>query len=137
MLILLAVLGAILIFGKGLKVPDKPGTDASNQGGTSTPTPTRVIPPFYAWNNASTGNVPKTIESFTPLDPLHPIDRLAVPHNNLVLTGYFNNSPAQSIKVPISSDLINDTEQTSVSYEQATSWRNNNVGGSNVRQVLA
>lgn len=137
MIILLAVAGLLLLFGDKIGSIVAPNSSAGNSGGTSTPVPNKTIPPFYQFDNASTGSVPSTTLAFTPLDPLHPVDRLAVPHNNSLLVGSFESSANNPIKSAISPDLIGETEQTSVAEEQATSWQNNNVGGSNVRQVLA
>lgn len=136
MVILLVIAGLLLLFGDKLS-KNVASTYTGNSGGTSTPVPNKVIPPFYQWNNHATGNVPKTTEAFTPLESLYPVDRLAVPHNNLLLADNFNDSVSTPVRVPISGDLVNATEQTSVAEEQAVSWQNNNVGGSNVRQVLA
>lgn len=134
--ILLAIVGALLLFGS--KTPQNTtSNNAANTGGTSTPIPTPAVKtvPFYAQNNASTGSVPVTTDSFTPLDSLYPVDRLATPHNNLVLANTFDKP--QPVTVPISGELINYDEPSSVAEEQATAWQNNGVGGSNVRQVLA
>lgn len=133
--ILLLVAGGLLLFGSK-KANNATSNNAANTGGTSTPTPSKFIPPFYQWNNAATPQNPVTQQAFVPKEGL-PVDRLAIPHNNEILSGVFDASTAAPVRVPISGDLINDTEQSSVAEEQATSWLNNKVGGSNVRQVLA
>lgn len=132
--IFLLIAGGLLLFGNKIAKPKDTGTDAANKGGTSTPIPDKFIPPFYQWNNAATPAVPKTILGFKSTEGL-PVE--SVPHNNVILSGTFDASTSAPVRVPISGDLINDTEQTSVAEEQATSWQNNRVGGSNVRQVLA
>lgn len=133
--ILLAIVAYFIFFNK--PSTNTTSNNAANTGGTSTPDPTANVRtvPFYAQNNASTGSVPQTTESFTPIESLYPVDRLATPHNNLVLANAFDKS--QPVTVPISGELINYDEPSSVAEEQATSWQNNGVGGSNVRQVLA